>query len=39
MGLLDGEPATAPCFGVKLGPTTYAVVDFFPDDADRTTHL
>lgn len=37
--LVDEEPATMPWFAVKLGPTTYAIVDFFPDDAGRTAHL
>ncbi|GLY38359.1 hypothetical protein Amsp01_043830 [Amycolatopsis sp. NBRC 101858] len=37
--LVEEEPATYPWFAVKLGPTTYAIVDFFPDDAGRTTHL
>ena len=37
--IVEDEPATMPWFAVKLGPTTYAIVDFFPDDAGRTTHL
>jgi hypothetical protein len=37
--LVEDEPATVAWFAVKLGPTTYAIVDFFPDDAGRTTHL
>lgn len=37
--LVGEEPATVAWFAVKLGPTTYAIVDFFPDDAGRTTHL
>jgi quinol monooxygenase YgiN len=37
--LVDEEPATVVWFGVKLGPSTYAIIDFFPDDAGRTAHL
>ena len=37
--LVEDEPATVAWFAVKLGPTTYAIVDFFPDDAGRTAHL
>lgn len=37
--LVGEEPDTVAWFAVKLGPTTYAIVDFFPDDAGRTTHL
>ncbi|MBN9110486.1 MAG: antibiotic biosynthesis monooxygenase [Pseudonocardia sp.] len=37
--LVGEEPATVAWFAVKLGPTTFAIVDFFPDDAGRTAHL
>ena len=37
--LVGEEPATVAWFAVKMGPSTYAIVDFFPDDAGRTTHL
>ena len=37
--LVEEELATVAWFAVKLGPTTFAIVDFFPDDAGRTTHL
>lgn len=37
--LVGEEPATVAWFAVKMGPTTYAIVDFFPDDAGRTAHL
>jgi quinol monooxygenase YgiN len=37
--LVEDEPDTVAWFAVKLGPTTYAIVDFFPDDAGRRTHL
>jgi hypothetical protein len=28
--LVEDEPATVAWFAVKLGPTTFAIVDFFP---------
>ena len=37
--LVEDEPATVAWFAVKLGPTTFAIVDFFPDDTGRTAHL
>lgn len=37
--LVGEEPATVAWFAVRLGPTTYAIVDFFPDDDGRTAHL
>ena len=37
--LVEEEPATVAWFAVKLGPTTFAIVDFFPDDTGRTAHL
>jgi hypothetical protein len=37
--LVGEEPDTVAWFAVKLGPTTYAIVDFFPHDAGRTAHL
>ncbi|MGQ0464378.1 MAG: putative quinol monooxygenase [Sporichthyaceae bacterium] len=37
--LVAEEPDTLAWFAVKLGPTTYAIVDFFPHDAGRTSHL
>jgi quinol monooxygenase YgiN len=33
------EPGTVAWFGVRLGPTTYGIIDFFPDDGARTAHL
>ena len=33
------EPGTLLWFGVRLGPTTYGIIDFFPDAAARTAHL
>lgn len=37
--LVEEEPDTRVWFAVKLGPSSYAIVDFFPDDAGRTAHL
>jgi quinol monooxygenase YgiN len=37
--LVDDEPATLAWFAVKLGPTTFAIIDFFPDETGRTAHL
>jgi len=38
-GLVQQEPATTAWFGIKLGPTTFAIFDAFPDDAGRDAHL
>ncbi|MFM0317852.1 antibiotic biosynthesis monooxygenase [Paraburkholderia nemoris] len=37
--LVEEEPATIAWFGLKLGPTTYAIFDAFPDEAGREAHL
>lgn len=43
--LLGGRPivmeetATIAWFGVKLGPSSYAIFDAFPNDAGRQAHL
>ncbi|CAE6815696.1 hypothetical protein R69619_05879 [Paraburkholderia nemoris] len=37
--LVEEEPATTAWFGLKLGPTTYAIFDAFPDEAGREAHL
>jgi len=37
--LVDAEPATIAWFGVRLGPSTFAIFDAFPDDAGRQAHL
>jgi hypothetical protein len=34
-GLVAQEPATTAWFGIRLGPTTFAIFDAFPDDAGR----
>ena len=38
-GLVAEEPATTAWFGIRLGPTTFAIFDAFPDDAGREAHL
>ena len=38
-GLVQQEPATIAWFGVRLGPTTFAIFDAFADDAGRDAHL
>jgi quinol monooxygenase YgiN len=37
--LVDAEPATIAWFGVRLGPSTFAIFDAFPDEAGRQAHL
>lgn len=37
--LVMEEPATIAWFGVKLGPSSYAIFDVFPNDAGRQAHL
>jgi quinol monooxygenase YgiN len=37
--LVNAEPATIAWFAVKLGPSTFAIFDAFPDEAGRDAHL
>ncbi|ORM35714.1 antibiotic biosynthesis monooxygenase [Williamsia sp. 1135] len=37
--LVEQEPGTKPWFAVRFGPSTYGIIDAFPDDAARDTHL
>ena len=37
--LAQQEPATVAWFAVKLGPSTFAIFDVFPNDAGRQAHL
>ncbi|MGF6261681.1 quinol monooxygenase YgiN [Paraburkholderia youngii] len=37
--LVEQEPATAAWFGLKLGPSIYAIFDAFDDEAGRDAHL
>ncbi len=34
-GLVAQEPATTAWFGIRLGPSTFAIFDAFPDEAGR----
>ena len=35
----DAEPATTVWLGLQLGPSTFGIVDAFPDEAGRNAHL
>ena len=37
--LVQQEPATASWFAIRLGPSTFALFDAFPDEAGRQAHL
>jgi quinol monooxygenase YgiN len=37
--LVNEEPATVAWFGIRIGPTTFAIYDAFPDDKGRDAHL
>ena len=37
--LVDEEEATLQWFAVRLGPSSFAIVDSFPDDDGRQAHL
>jgi quinol monooxygenase YgiN len=37
--MVQDEPDTLVWFGVRLGPSTFAIFDAFPDDAGRQAHL
>lgn len=39
LSLVEKEPATKAWFGVRLGPSTFAIFDAFPDEAGRQAHL
>src|SRR5260370_33928804 len=38
-GLVAQEPATTAWFGIRLGPTAFAIFDAFSYDAGRNAHL
>ena len=38
-GLVQQEAATIAWFGIRLGPTTFAIFDAFADDTGREAHL
>ncbi len=37
--MVEAEPATIAWFGIRLGPSTFAIFDAFPDEACRQAHL
>jgi quinol monooxygenase YgiN len=37
--LVEAEPATIAWFGIRLGPSTFAIFDAFPDETGRQAHL
>ncbi len=37
--VVQQEPATVAWFALRLGPTTFAIFDAFPDEAGRQAHL
>lgn len=37
--LVEQEPGTKPWFAVKFGPSTFGIIDAFPDEEARETHL
>lgn len=39
LSLVQQEPATVTWFGIRLGPSTFAIFDAFPDEAGRQAHL
>jgi quinol monooxygenase YgiN len=39
LALAQGEPATTVWFALRLGPTTFAIYDAFPNEAGRQAHL
>ena len=37
--LVEQEPGTKPWFAVRFGPSMFGIIDAFPDEAARATHL
>jgi quinol monooxygenase YgiN len=37
--LVQAEPGTTAWFGVRLSPSTFGIVDAFPDESGRNAHL
>ncbi len=37
--LVDEEPETTAWFAARLGPSSFAIFDVFPDDSGRQAHL
>jgi hypothetical protein len=39
LALVQAEPGTTAWFAVRLGKSSFAIFDAFPDDAGRNAHL
>ena len=39
LAIVQEEPATTAWFAVRLGPSSFAIFDAFPDEAGRQAHL
>ncbi len=39
LAIVQQEPATTTWFALRLGQSTFAIFDAFPDDAGRQAHL
>jgi quinol monooxygenase YgiN len=37
--LVEQEPGTKPWFAIRFGPSTFGIIDAFPDEKARETHL
>lgn len=37
--LVQDEPGTVAWFGLRMGPSTFAIFDAFPDEEGRQAHL
>jgi hypothetical protein len=37
--LVEQEPGTRPWLAVRFGPSTFGIIDAFPDEAAREAHL
>ena len=37
--LVEREPGTRPWLAVRFGPSTFGIIDAFPDQGTRETHL
>jgi quinol monooxygenase YgiN len=37
--LVEQEPGTKPWLAIRFGPSTFGIIDAFPDEAARETHL
>jgi len=37
--LVEQEPGTKPWFAVRFGPSTFGIIDAFPDEGAREAHL